>query len=169
MKVVFLDVDGVLNGDYMWSLTKNRPNCQGYLGIGSSHVSHLAWILSQTKDENGEKPKVVLTSTWKYDYDEYLAEGYKNKIGKYLREHLKDWGVQIYETTTKYEYAHYRRGDGIRSYLRQHPEITSYVILDDEMFEDYNNELLEHIVHTDTIDGLTLEDSKKAIEILNNA
>ena len=167
MKVVFLDVDGVLNGDYMCYM-KYAPDCDGYLGVASKHVRLLADLLERSKDENGERPAVVLTSSWKYDYDDYLANGYRNRVGKYLRERLRKRGVSIYETTTKYETEHFLRGAGIANYLIQHKEVAEYAILDDESFDFYRyNELISHFVHTDGKLGLTEADVEKAVAILN--
>jgi len=167
MKVVFLDVDGVLNGDYM-CYTKHAPDCDGYLGVASKHIRLLADLLERSKDESGERPAVVLMSSWKYDYDDYMANGYRNKTGKYLRERLRKRGVSIYETTTKYEAEHFLRGDGIANYLIQHKDIAEYVILDDESFDFYRyDELIPHFVHTDYKLGLTEADVEKAVAILN--
>lgn len=167
MKVVFLDVDGVLNGDYMCYM-KYAPDCGGYLGVASKHIRLLADLLEGSKDESGERPAVVLTSSWKYDYDDYMANGYRNRVGKYLRERLRKRGVSIYETTTKYETEHFLRGAGIANYLIQHKEVAEYAILDDESFDFYQyNELISHFVHTDGKLGLTEADVEKAIAILN--
>ena len=170
MKAIFLDIDGVLNGDYLYTLPyRQQPRCQGYLGIGAAHVKLLAWIMEMSIDEFTERPKIILTSSWKYDYDDYMKDGYHNRIGKYLREHLRKFGIAIYETTTKYEPTHYQRGNGIRNYLKEHPEITSYAILDDEYFRDYSgDDIVKHLVKTDYMQGLTVDKAIEAICILNN-
>lgn len=170
MKAIFLDIDGVLNGDYLYTLPyQNQPRCQGYLGISLKQVRELAWIIEQASTEK-EPTVVVLTSSWKYDYDDYVANGYKNKIGKYLREKLRRLHITIYETTTKYEPAHYLRGSGIKNYLKEHADITAYVILDDECYNDYygENPIISHFIHTDPMFGLTHQNAIAAVDILNS-
>jgi histidinol phosphatase-like enzyme len=56
MKVVFLDIDGVLNEE------KSRSRCCGYKGIDDKKVGNLAKIVKQTNAE------IVLISTWKDDW-----------------------------------------------------------------------------------------------------
>ena len=160
-KVIFLDVDGVLNGDYMYALGKKSPRCCGYLGIGKIHLQYLYDIVQSTN------AKIVLISSWKYDYNEYL-HNHTNSIGKYLREKLrKYWKMVIYDTTIIYDKSYGRnRGYEIKSWLASKTDIDAWVVLDDEIFEDYDDEIMKHLVKTDSIDGLTSSDASKAIEIL---
>lgn len=59
IKVIFLDVDGVLN-----SRNTTRRTAGGYTFIGSRQVSRLRHIVRQTG------AKVVLSSDWRYDRDD---------------------------------------------------------------------------------------------------
>lgn len=47
--------------------------------------------------------------------------------------------------------------------MEQHPEITNYVILDDDT--DMLDEQKEHFVNTDTYKGINDDDVNKAIKI----
>ena len=131
--VVFLDVDGVLN---------TRTTCQrtpdGYTGIDDPRVEILAKVL-----EKYDFHEVVLTSDWKaldeHD-DDYL----------YLQEKLKLYGLCISGKTNDNGS---NRGEGILEFLKVHPEIDDYVILDDQKFDFRNyTELWERLLITDGIE-----------------
>lgn len=130
---VFLDVDGVLN---------TRTTCQhtpdGYTGIDDARVEILANAIKMYNCY-----EVILTSDWKemdeYD-DDYL----------YLLEKLDLYGLYISGKTVD---RGNNRGEGIINYLKDHPEIDDYVVLDDCTydFEDYG-QLWERLLITDGIE-----------------
>lgn len=62
----------------------------------------------------------------------------------------------------------FERACEIEDYLEAHPDIESYVVLDDNMFDDfYDNPVIEkRLVLTDYKVGLTDNDADKAIKIL---
>jgi hypothetical protein len=63
----------------------------------------------------------------------------------------------------KYEYS---RGAEVDGWLKEHPEITNYVIIDDRT--DFTNNQQEHFVYVNPMWGITDEHVKLAINILNN-
>ena len=164
MKVIFLDIDGVLN----YRTCKARcPNCSTLIGIEDSRVERLARIVKATNAQ------IILTSTWKLNWiDE------EDEQGIYLDRKLAKYGLHILDTT---EDDGWNRWSGIKDYLDKHSKyIESYVILDDEIFQDYviayglmsklKPEVEEHLVKTDFYSsdgGLQEEDVQKAIDILN--
>lgn len=57
---------------------------------------------------------------------------------------------------------------GIKAYLSVHPEITDWIVLDDEVFIDFKERgIMPHLVKTDPIWGLTDDDAEVAIKMLN--
>ena len=57
---------------------------------------------------------------------------------------------------------------GIKLYLTVHPEITNWIVLDDEIFIDFKQEnILPHLIKTNPKYGLTDNDVKMAIDMLN--
>ena len=72
-----------------------------------------------------------------------------------------DYFNDNYEET--YEYS---RGAEIDGWLKEHPEVINYVIIDDRT--DFTNEQKEHFVHIDPMWGLTDEHVQLAINILNH-
>lgn len=145
--VVFLDVDGVLNSH---RTVQKTPD--GYKGIDDSRVE----ILAKTIEKMGGGD-IVLSSDWKEldpTDDDYL----------YLEKKLEKYGLEI-SSHTKDQL--YDRGAGILAYLREHPEIEEYVILDDCRF-DFENEkkLWERLLLTDGIERAESASHTPAIEAL---
>lgn len=58
------------------------------------------------------------------------------------------------------------RGSEIKEWLDAHPEVTNYVIIDDD--NDMLDEQEPHFVQTSWYDGINDYNVEKAIEILNN-
>lgn len=86
MKVIFLDVDGVLN----FTGTEARAP-SGALGLASAPVKQLRNIIKATG------AYIVLTSTWKGDWD--FDEEKCTADGKYLVRKLKREGLHILDKT----------------------------------------------------------------------
>lgn len=119
---VFLDIDGVLN-----SRTTVMRTPDGYKGIDDLRVGVLARALK--KYGGGD---VVLTSDWKNlrkEDDDY----------SYLVSILTSYALTLSGQTIDHGFD---RGKGVKDYLKMHPEITEYVILDDNTydFKDYPKE-----------------------------
>ena len=155
MKVIFLDIDGVLNADDDFG-GKSKPNPyvssddgNRYCGISKAKIRNLKYIIDKTG------AKIVLVSSWKYDYVEYLRRHY-NRVGKYLREKLRKQGIEIYDTTINYDFSHgENRGYEIRSWLENHSEVDNWVVLDDVKFKDYDFlRITQNLVQTDPALGL---------------
>ena len=139
MRVIFLDIDGVLNADCDYG-GRSYPNPyimlnngNKYCGICKTHVRYLKEIVDKTD------AKIVLTSSWKEDYIEYLEFGYLNRVGKYLHNKLREFNLEIYDTTIRYDLSGgINRGYEIKSWLDDHPEVDDWVVLDDVKFDDYD-------------------------------
>ena len=163
MKVLFLDIDGVLNADDDFG-GRSRPNpmIDGYCGVSMAKARRLAKIIGATG------AVVVLVSSWKYDYDDYLTTR-DNNVGKYLRNKLRKAGVSIYDTTTRFDTAcGEARGHEIRSWLEEHPEVERWALLDDEVFRDYDKcDIICHMVKTEEPTGLDDVAMAKAISMLS--
>ena len=145
MKVVFLDIDGVLNAecdfvDDSGNWIRNSPRVctnsgESYNGISQRRVSRLKAILVSSG------AKVVLVSSWKRWYDLYVRRLDDDHIGKYLVNSLSRKKVRIFDSTSRCEKHGFWRGDGILRWIgfwdAQHPEdpVESIVILDDEEFD----------------------------------
>lgn len=157
MNTIFLDIDEVLNCD------TSKSYCGQYVGIDKDKTQILSHIVKETDSE------IILTSTWKVGWEPYRH--YNSELypeAKYLDNHLKKKGdLKILNKTREKNLLD--RGTGIVTYLHIHPEIKNYVILDDEIFPDFNkfpNKIFPHLVQTNTHIGLTEKDAELAIKIL---
>lgn len=163
MKVIFLDFDGVLN-----------VIPQGHDDFGGIFHPEFVENLGKILEETGAK--LVISSTWRHMGLIKLNEMWKHRgypgeiIG--ITPDLR-WRTRPDKLETNEE--EYSRGDEIESWLNLHPEVTNYVILDDDndMLKSQKNNFVrtfDNINHPDSIDigyGLTKICSKDAIRILN--
>ena len=123
MKVIFLDIDGVLN-------CKKTPNPRSlpYM-VDRRLLARFKRLLKRTR------AKVVLTSTWRYDPAGLFS--------------AKRWGIPFISVTP--DMPKRPRHDEIRAWLKKHPQVTRFVVIDDE--DDGLDDLpLFHLCH-DGADG----------------
>ena len=164
MKVIFLDIDGVLNSQKY--LINNYERVIKFYNKYGKDVSDINLLLErQMLDINIDKVKllkeiidftgtlVVIISSWK-----------KLKIYPYVVGKLISMGIPIIGQTMDNGD---NRGTGIKKYLNEN-NITNYVILDDEIFKDYDQELISRLVKTSFYDdGIKMEHKKEIIKKLN--
>ena len=158
VNIIFLDIDGVLNSKNYFierhpkvlKLYKNNKSPDTIslklkrmmLDIDLNKLNTLKEIIKATG------AYVVVTSSWK-----------RLEIFPYVKEQLISMGIPIIGNSSN-------RGEGIKNYLKEN-NAKRYIILDDDIFEDYDNELLMHLVKTSFVnDGLTDSYKKLAIEKL---
>lgn len=159
-KVIFLDVDGVLNHRE----TRDRSP-SGYRGVDSVNIQNLQTLVKATD------AAIVLSSDWRYGWN--INGSREGRIptlspdAEYLNQRLEEFGLKISDKTMEsgcYDY----RGYEITEYLHHHPDVTRWVILDDILFDDFvYYGLTNAMVHTSDSVGLTAQDVKRAIKKLN--
>ena len=165
MKVIFLDIDGVLNTqDWHSRMTKDTPRDEFGWAFDPVAVENLAHIVKETG------ASIVISSSWKFLGLAKLREMWKirnlpgivlditpNTISDelLLNANLDEMKLGVC------------RGNEIKEWLSKHKgEVSNYVIIDD--FDDLLPEQDDHVVLTDTLIGITKFDAEKAIAILNN-
>lgn len=106
----------------------------------------------------------MLTSTWKDEWD--FDEDKCSPDGLYLVRKLKREGLHILDKTQDLIL---NRGQGIQDWLSRHKGVESWIVLDDEIFADYESrDILPHLIQTSYGgDGLNEKCAAKAIEMLN--
>lgn len=151
-KVIFLDVDGVLNDKN----TKSR--CQGYIGIDSKKVKLLAKLVNETG------ATIILSSSWKHYWNKNPE--YCDRFGIYLNKKLQQENLIIADKT--YDKKKWRRGEGIKKFIEQH-DIKNFIVLDDEIYDFYEYEsIYKNWIETDyDKGGITEEQIELAIRKLN--
>ncbi len=157
MKLIFLDVDGVLNR----VLTKAQAP-SGCTGIETELVKNLAKIVNETN------ALIILTSDWKIGWEAVFF--CCSEDAQYLNEMLAKEGLQIVGKTYDdhvYDYFLQDRGRGIHRYLDALENAEGYVVIDDHVFGDFDEEIRKHLIKTNCYEGLSVEKAEQAIEILN--
>ena len=152
MKIIFLDIDGVLN--YARCKARSPSGC---LGIEDQPLKLLKTIVDATG------AKIVLTSTWKTDW--FITDHIEDlsKDGQYLINRFSSQRLGILDKT--YEESWANRGQGILDYLHN-SWCESFVIIDDERYDFEERGLTKYFVHTSFNTGLTEEHANRAIAIL---
>ena len=145
-KIIFLDIDGVLN-----HVNTKEP-------INLEKVKLLKHIVKSTQS------KIVLSSSWRV-CNEPNTPQYSQWL--YLLDVLSSENLSISDVTP---YKGFNRPLEISIWLKSHPEVISWISLDDDFSaEDYEDEGLDpnRLIFTSYFgEGLTLDLAKKAITLL---
>ena len=176
MKVLFLDIDGVLNsenwfGYRLYCIKNNMFNeVINFVNTNDERIKYkLSMIddraianLNRIIEETG--CKVVLSSSWRSCVE------FENTLTEYLLK-LKGFKYELYDVTPRLWFNDFsiRRGEEIQLWMDKESEkneIESFVILDDDD-SDMLPEQMNNFVHVDGQVGLTDKDVFTAIEILN--
>ena len=150
MKVVFLDIDGVLNSeDYVYSYREYG------IAIDPTRMVLLKQIIDETN------AKIVLSTSWREHWEKTPNEC--GKIGLQINNIFSQYNLEILDKTPNLRT---RREQEIWYWLNKHPQVKNFVVLDD-MF--LCAEFLDgHFIKTSNhFDGLDEADVEKAIGILN--
>jgi hypothetical protein len=136
-KILFLDIDGVLNSEEFY---KNSFNSGEHLNrFDPSSVSFIKALVEEFS------LKIVISSTWRFGaVDRLMHELKRNKLLNYL---YPDWFTPVIHPV--------HRGTEIKFWLDLHPEITDYAIIDDDenILEEQKNNYVKTCLHK----GMTIE------------
>lgn len=158
LKIIFLDVDGVLN------CHSTKDMCGMHTGIEDKKVSLLKQIVDSTN------AKIVLVSTWKeWWFKEPRLKSKQDELANYLDEKFKKQGLAIADKVD--DYYGLNRGDAILEYLRKLKwaglEVDKYVVLDDELFDYMKTKITKNLIRTSyDKNGLEMKHVRKAVEKL---
>ena len=157
MKIVFLDIDGVLNSDDWYKSGEAKKAYEKTKIVSDYHFDPNAWKwVEKLLIETGAK--IVLSSSWR----NYNLEATLNDFKGTNFEVLNKYIVGI---TPRSVLRH--RGSEIKTFIETTDiKIDKYVIIDDDT--DFNTEQLPYFVRTDWFKGITEENYNKAKKILNN-
>lgn len=171
MKVIFLDLDGVLNVEVFITAVVDVCKREGldfnkhlHDQYGNLFCPMATGMLKHLIDRTNAK--IVISSTWR-------SSGLEKMKQMWLDRSLPG---EVIGVTPHYRYLFgdidlafdekFERGFEIQSYLDDHPEITNYLILDDD--NDMLPSQLSNFIQTHEQYGITREDVTKGIEILNS-
>lgn len=143
MKVLFLDIDGVVN------CVSTQQRHRGYIGIDP----YMAFMVGKIQLDTD--CQVVLSSTWRLYPD--------------MREEVAQQVVPFIDVTPDHQgganWGAKPRGNEIQEWLDKHPEVTRYAILDDN--SDMLDSQLPNFFKTEWEVGITEEIAKQVTEHLN--
>ena len=158
LKIIFLDVDGVLN------CHSTKDMCGMYTGIEDKKVALLKQIVDSTN------AKIILVSNWKeWWFKEPQLKSKQDELANYLDEKFKKQGLVIADKVD--DYYGLNRGDAILEYLRKLKwaglEADKYVVLDDELFDYMKTKITKNLIRTSyDKNGLEMKHVRKAVEKL---
>ena len=175
MKVLFLDIDGVLNSENwfayrIYCVKNNMVNIlMNFVDTDDRNIKHKLTMLDDRAIANLNRIieetgcKVVLSSSWRSSIES------ENIFTQNLLK-LKGFKYEFYDVTPRLWFSDFsiRRGEEIKFWLDKESEkheIESFVILDDD--SDMLPEQMNNFIHVDGQVGLTDRDVLIAIEILN--
>ena len=144
-RIIFLDVDGVLNNG-SWAMEMYDKGIRTYRDdiLYEPALERLKRIVDATDAQ------IVVSSSWRQIPTAY----------KHLQEWLEMYGMKVADITP---YVGGCRGDDITAWFNRNPGEWSYVILDDE--DDMDGHM-DHLVQTDFDVGLIDTDIERAISLL---
>jgi hypothetical protein len=154
MKVIFLDIDGVICTD----CKTFNPEC----------LDNLKHILDKVPDA-----VMVLSSCWRHGFIDWLNPLHSIIPRNEVIETMETWFVRggwtkdlskrLIDSTPTLGGDH--RGSEISEWLKKHPDVSQFCILDDDSDME---PLMDHLVQTNGEVGLTLDDAEKAISKLSS-
>jgi len=130
-RILFLDIDGVLNSEEYYRNSRNSG--KDFYPFDPASVSFIKALVEDFS------LKIVISSTWRYGaIDKLMHELKKNKLLDYL---YHEWFTPVIHP------AH--RGTEIKLWLDLHPEVTDYVIIDDDsnILEEQKNNFVNTSLH----------------------
>ncbi len=132
MKAIFLDVDGVLNSDEYFDSVSDSADDSIENEIDMDKIKLLKEAVDLTNAQ------VVLSSSWRY-----------TRKAQSLRELLIENGI----VTDVTPFLQNKRGLEIKLWLKNNPDVDDFVILDDEVFDSYDDFLLSKLIKTSDSNG----------------
>lgn len=160
MKVIFLDFDGVLNSatSFLWEGNRRgKLKEQGVKGKVNETLSFQQCAAVQVVLDHYPELKIVISSTWR---ELYSLDWLKEKLASYHIDSSRV--IDITPSSMSGD-----RGREIGQWLYRHPEVTQYVVIDDN---DWGIKAIhpDEFVQTTWEGGFHLGHAYEAIEKLSN-
>lgn len=152
MKIIFLDIDGVLN-----SVRYDRQRTVNQGNIDETRLQLIKALVDETK------ALIVLSSSWRKHWEKDITQC--DAIGRAINEVFAKYQLDIYDKTECLP--NNDRAEEIRKWLKLQGNIEAFVIFDDIAF-GWGNDLQEHLIKTNPRIGFGLEEKhiQRAIELL---
>ena len=187
MKIIFLDVDGVLNGYNFWNqlgwrlvcMINNEKLKQWYRDVSEPFGIHIPKFKRLVKIVRKTGAKIVVSSSWRFTlFSDGIAKGIRDDDLKFWYL-VKKYNLEIIDRTPCSNDG--RRDKEILMWLSKHKDkVDNFVILDDERY-DLECFADKELVQTSSVKkgqmikghwqettGLRNKHVRKAIKILND-
>ena len=158
MKIIFLDVDGVLNCRF------TKEEIMGYTFVSPMKIE----LLKQLVEKTGAK--IVLSSTWRQGWEDInigKVDSIDAKCFIALKNELEKYDISMFDYTPFLDDE--ERGNEIDMWLKENEkceeEIESFVILDD-MNGRHLRPHANHLIRTSMAQGLLQKHVDLAVKIL---
>lgn len=154
MKVIFLDIDGVLN------FNGCRDKIGGIYFVNDNKIKLLKEIIDRTN------AKIVLSSTWRFgwfDRDYGMNTVHAEDFTK-LEEKLKEFGIEFLSRTPRTQDRY--RGNEIKQWLDKWggEAVEKFIIIDDDTdMKPY----MDRLIQTSFKNGLMTKNVERAVKLLN--
>ena len=161
MKVLFLDIDGVLNCMYPSPIRDDDwiDLDEWRYGFNPDLVARLRFIISNTNC------KIVVSSSWRHhtNYAPYQSDrNWRDVLADMLRKPREEVFAGEIPTDQSGQ-----RGIEINQWLSQHDDVESWCVVDDEVVDILPYVDSKNVVKTDMRYGLTIENVRGIIDVLN--
>ena len=158
MKVIFLDIDGVLNSEEFFKSNPNQVIDKNSMGILKNIV-------------NKTGAAIVMSSGWRLWFDDSMMphDGYS----QYLYDVLCEFDIKLLgktpdfsteEIRTRKTFSHVKAKE-ITAWLNEHKIVDKYVVVDD--LDLKNEEINSHLVRINGQVGITKDDARRIIDMIN--
>ena len=153
MKIIFLDIDGVLNNAEFMPHHRGRPSEYAYGQFVGEDYFNPHCVANLNKIVRATGAKYVLSSSWRklFEIDTMREFFLHQRVHGELMDYTGSDTTRV-------------RGYEIQTWLDENPGVESFVILDDDRDMEH---LMPYLVHTSWAKGLEEHHVQKAIEILS--
>ena len=152
MKIIFLDIDGVLN-----SAQYDRQRTASDGNIDKTRLE----LLKVLVDETGAK--IVLSSSWRKHWNKDIDKC--DDVGKEIVSDFSESGLEIFDKTPFIGYL--ERSEEVRLWLHEHSDVERFVVFDDNGcgWGDLSNNFVQTNYRIGR--GLEVDHINRALEILS--
>ena len=174
MKILFLDIDGVINTvgaecgfRECYGVTEEKiftTKVNSRVLLAQTFDPAALWYLRDIVEKTG--CKIVISSTWRHGETLESMKGWFNC--PVIKEAIIDKTPSFSSLShpeLKDRRGYVQRGEEIKWWVDQHPEITAYAVLDDDSDMDV---VYKNFFETDSYDGLRRDIASKVIQHLNH-
>lgn len=151
MKVIFLDINGVL------FLTGDEVTTE-HIVFNLNCMKNLKKIIDSTFSY------IVLTSTWRIGYMDPSNFFWKAILDNFTKFNIENKLIGVTPVICN-DFKEVSRGLEINDWLERHPDVDKYIILDDDEIKDIDP---NKIIICDTFIGIDSVVAYKAINTLNS-